>query len=164
MTTDPKAREKLFDLIEDVRVAMMTTVEADGSLRARPMWTQKPDANGDLWFATRIDSAKAREIGRTHRVGLAYSEPDDQDYVSISGRAEIVRDRAAIDAHWQEGMRTWFPNGKDDPELAFVKVTPEYGEYWDAPSSKMLHVYGYAKAVVTGEPPHHPGNQEKVDL
>ncbi|GGK51977.1 pyridoxamine 5'-phosphate oxidase family protein [Salinarimonas ramus] len=163
MTTDPKAREKLFDLIEDIRIAMMTTQEADGSLRSRPMWSQKPDDNGDLWFATRIDSSKTREIDRDHQVGLAYADPDDQDYVSISGRATIVRDRGAIDAHWQEGLRAWFPDGKDDPELAFIKVTPEYGEYWDAPSSKMLHVYGYAKAAITGEPPH-PGKEGKVDL
>lgn len=164
MHTDPKAREKLYDLIKDIRVAMMTTVESDGSLRSRPMWTQAPDADGHLWFMTRLDSSKTAEIGRDHKVGLAFSEPDDQNYVSISGHAEIVRDRAAIHEHWQESMRTWFPNGKDDPDLALIKVTPEYGEYWDAPSSTMLHAYGYAKAAMTGEPPQRPGDEAKVDL
>jgi general stress protein 26 len=161
--TDPKAREKLFDMIKDIRVAMMTTVDADGSLRSRPMWTQKPDANGDLWFMTKLDSSKTAEISREHKVGLAFSEPDDQNYVSVSGHAEIVRDKNAIEEHWQESMRTWFPNGKDDPELALIKVTPEYGEYWDAPSSTMLHAYGYVKASLTGERPH-PGGEGKVDL
>ena len=75
-----------------------------------------------------------------------------------------MRDRAAIHEHWQETMRTWFPNGKDDPDLALIKVTPEYGEYWDAPSSTMLHAYGYAKAAMTGKPPHRPGDEAKVDL
>lgn len=164
MHTDPKAREKLYDLIKDIRVAMMTTVESDGSLRSRPMWTQAPDADGHLWFMTRLDSSKTAEIGRDHKVGLAFSEPDDQNYVSISGHAEIVRDRAAIHEHWQESMRTWFPNGKDDPDLALIKVTPEYGEYWDAPSSTMLHAYGYAKAAMTGKPPQRPGDEAKVDL
>lgn len=162
--SDPDARKKLFDLVEDIRIAMMTTVETDGTLRSRPMWSQEPDANGDLWFATRIDSHKTAEISRDHKVNLSYADPDDQDYVSISGRATIVRDKAAIDAHWQEGMRTWFPDGKDDPQLAFIKVTPEYGEYWDSPSSTMLHAFGYAKAALTGEPPKHPGDTGKVDL
>lgn len=161
---DPKARAKLYDTIEDIRIAMMTTVETDGSLRSRPMWSQKPDDNGDLWFATRVESHKTEEIAGDHAVNLAYSDPDDEDYVSISGRATIVRDRAAIEAHWQEGMRTWFPDGKDDPSLAFIKVVPEYGEFWDAPSSKMLHAFGYAKAAITGEPPKHPGDVRKVDL
>ncbi len=162
--TDPKARETLYGIIADIRVAMMTTVEADGSLRARPMWSQTPDENGDLWFATRIDSSKTHEISREHRVGLAFADPDDQDYVSVSGHAEIVRDTATIEAHWRESMRTWFPNGKEDPELAFIKVTPDYGEYWDAPSSTMLHAFGYAKAALTGKPPQSPGDSAKVDL
>ena len=161
--TDPKARAKLFDMIKDIRVAMMTTVEADGSLRSRPMWTQTPDANGDLWFMTKVDSSKTAEIGRDHKVGLAYSEPDDQNYVSVSGHATIVHDKAAIHEHWQESMRTWFPNGKDDPELALIKVVPDYGAYWDAPSSTMVHAYGYVKAAMTGEPPH-PGGEGKVTL
>jgi hypothetical protein len=28
----------------------------------------------------------------------------------------------------------------------------------------VLHLYGYAKAVLTGEPPKSPGDQEKVNL
>ncbi|MDQ3122831.1 MAG: pyridoxamine 5'-phosphate oxidase family protein [Actinomycetota bacterium] len=31
---------------------MMTTVEADGSLRSRPMWTQGDEFDGSLWFFT----------------------------------------------------------------------------------------------------------------
>lgn len=161
---DADARKKLFDLIADVEVAMMTTVDSDGSVRARPMWTQAPDENGDLWFATKLDSAKTGEIGREHKVGLAYAHPGHQNYVSVSGRADIVRDKAAIEKHWKESLRTWFPNGKDDPQLAFIKVHPEYGEYWDSPSSSMVHLFGYAKSVTTGEPPKHPGDEAKVNL
>lgn len=161
---DADARKKLFGMIEDIEVAMMTTLEADGSMRARPMWTQPPDENGDLWFATKVDSAKTGEIGREHEVCLSYAHPGRQDYVSVSGRADIVRDKATIEKHWKEGLRTWFPDGKDDPQLAFIKVHPHYGAYWDSPSSTMVHLFGYAKAAATGKAPKHPGDEGKVQL
>jgi general stress protein 26 len=103
------------------------------------------------------------EVKQDQRVGVTYADPSKQDYVSLSGRAQLVRDKAAIDAHWGEAMRTWFPKGKDDPDIALLKVDITMAEYWDAPNSTMVHAYGYLKAVVTGEPPH-PGGNEKVSF
>jgi general stress protein 26 len=154
---------KVYDMIKDIRVAMMTTVDTDGALRSRPMHAMKPDENGDLWFFTRASAHKTEEIAQEHRVNLAYADPDDQNYVSVSGQAQIVRDRRRIEQFWSEPMRTWFPGGKDDPDIALVRVRPEKAEYWDSPSSTLVHMVGYAKAALTGKPPH-PGDNEKVDL
>ena len=131
---DPHA-QKLYDLIRSMKIAMMTTVDTDGTLHSRPMHSQKADEHGDLWFFTKIQSLKLTEISR---------------------------DRAKIDALWSEPLRTWFPEGKDDPTIALIRVHPVRGEYWDSPSSTILHLYGYAKAAVTGESPKP--EQEKVNL
>src|SRR4029450_11965968 len=42
-------QQELWERISDVRPTMMTTVEADGTLRARPMWTQGDSFDGSLW-------------------------------------------------------------------------------------------------------------------
>jgi general stress protein 26 len=68
-----------------------------------------------------------------------------------------------VEAHWAESLRTWFPKGVDDPEAALLKVSVEAAEYWDAPSSTMVHAYGYVKARLTGQSPH-PGENEKVSF
>jgi len=163
-TDDKEAKQKLYDLIKDVKICMMTTVEPDGSLHSRPMYNQAADENGDLWFFTKLPSGKTGEISRDHQVNLGYSNPSKQDYVSISGVAEISRDKAAIDKHWSEGMRTWFPEGKDDPQIGLIRVRPQFGEYWDSPSSTVLHLYGYVKATLTGQPPTEATDQKKVKL
>jgi len=75
-----------------------------------------------------------------------------------------VRDRSRIDATWAEPMRAWFPNGKDDPQIALIRVHPTKGEYWDSPSSTMVHLYGYLKASVTGKPPTELSDTAKVNL
>ena len=158
---DPHA-QKLYDLIKGMKIAMMTTVDTDGTLHSRPMHSQQADEHGDLWFFTKIQSPKITEISRDNEVNLAYSDPDRQHYVSVSGKAEIVRDRARIAEMWSEGMRTWFPGGQDDPTIALIRVHPARGEYWDSPNSTVLHLYGYVKAAVTGESPKP--EQEKVNL
>jgi general stress protein 26 len=96
-------------------------------------------------------------------VNVSYADAKDQNYVSLSGTASIVRDPAAIKAHWSEPARVWFPKGVDDPDIALLKVDVEQAEYWDAPSSAMVYLLGYAKAVTTGKPPH-PGENEKLRI
>ena len=81
----------------------------------------------------------------------------------MSGRASLVRDKADIEAHWSEILKTWFPKGKDDPDIALLKVVVQQAEYWDAPSSTMLHAYGYLKAALTGQSPE-PGGHGTVNL
>ncbi|GEO15540.1 hypothetical protein MAE02_32360 [Microvirga aerophila] len=159
---DPNAK-KLYELIKDVKIAMMTTVDTDGTLHSRPMYSQDTDEHGDLWFFTQIQSPKITEVSRDNEVNLAYADPSSQNYVSVSGKAEIVRDKAKIHEKWSEPLRAWFPNGVDDPQIALIRVHPVKGEYWDSPSSTIVHLYGYVKAAITGEQPH-PGDQAKVDL
>ncbi len=161
-TQDADQSEKVWSMIKDIEVAMLTS-EDGGVLRSRPMVAMQSGFSGTLWFFTRADSHKVSEVARENQVGLSYADPKRQNYVSLSGTAQLVRDRGEIDEHWSELVRVWFPKGKDDPQIALLRVDVEQAEYWDAPSSTMLHLYGYAKARLTGEPPH-PGGHGTVDL
>lgn len=157
------AADKLWRQIKNIKVCMLTTIDEDGTLRSRPMAGWQDAFDGTLWFFTRASSHKVHEIGNHHEVNLAYAEPDRQDYVSVSGRAELVRDPDKARQLWREYLTTWFPKGLDDPDMALLKVTVEKAEYWDAPSSAMVYLYGYAKAKLTGEAPK-PGENEKVSF
>lgn len=161
MSTDtPELREKLWSMMKDIRIAMLTT-EDGGELRARPMAASQTGFDGTLWFLTRASSHKVAEVGASSEVGITYADARAQNYVSLSGTATLVQDKASIAAHWTEWARTWFPKGQDDPDLALLKVAIGSAEYWDAPSSTMVYAYGYVKARLTGVSPH-PGENEKV--
>jgi general stress protein 26 len=142
---------KLIDKIKDVRIAMLTTQDTDGSLRSRPMYTQKPDGSGALIFLTDKDSAKVYEVKKDSHINLSYSTPEDNVYVSVSGRANAYRDQAEIDKLWSEPLRAWFAKGKDDPNIMILKVDIDKGEYWDTPSSVISQAVAYVKALATGE-------------
>ena len=159
-TADADSLAKLWELIKAVKVAMLTS-EDGPYLRARPMVAAQSGFDGTLFFFTRTSAHKVAEIGQKSRVCVSYADAGKQDYVSLSGTAHVDRDPALVKAHWSEAMRTWFPKGAEDPEIAILKVEIEQAEYWDAPSSAMVYLFGYAKAVTTGQPPH-PGENEKI--
>ena len=154
---------KLAELIKDIEVAMLTTVDESGALRSRPMMTQRVEFDGDLWFFTKAGAPKVGEIEHDQHVNVSYSSPADQHYVSMSGRARLVRDRARIEELWNPAYQAWFPEGLDDPEIALLKVSVEQAEYWDSPTSTVVHLVGLAKATLTGES-YKPGENEKVNL
>ncbi len=162
-TTTTTEIETLRELIKEIRIAMLTTVDAGGFLHSRPMATQSAEFDGELWFFTEAGSPKTGEVERDHRVNVSYAAPDDNRFVSVSGTARVVRDRAKAKELWSPALKVWFPDGLDDPKLALLQIQVEKAEYWDAPSSKMIQLAGFLKAVVTGQR-IDPGENEKLDL
>jgi general stress protein 26 len=137
-------------MLEDIDFAMLATI-AGGKFRSRPMSTQEMDENGDLWFFTSDDTHKVEEIEADDRVLVAYSKPEDNTFVSVFGRAQIVRDRDKIEELWSPIYKAWFPEGLDDPKICLLKISVEEAEYWDSPNSKLVQLAGFVKALVTGQ-------------
>jgi len=156
--------KKLGEKIKDIRIAMLTTLEDDGSLRSRPMATQQTEFDGTLWFFTKDNSPKVAEVAHDQHVNLSYAKPDDELYISISGTARIVRDKQKVKELWNPFVKAWFPKGPEDPELVLLRVDPGQAEYWDSPSGTMVQLYGLVKAVVTGKPPTEATEHKKVSL
>ena len=160
--TRQKSIEKLNELIKEIDFAMLTTIDG-GVMRSRPMQTQDFEFDGNLWFFTSSETHKAEEIERDNRVNVSYASPSDNSYVSVSGRASIVKDREKIDEYWSDLYKAWFPEGKDTPDLVLLRVEAEQAEYWDAPSSTIAQTIGFLKALATGERVD-VGENEKINL
>lgn len=157
-----EAIEKLKGLLEGIDFCMLTTIDGD-HLRSRPMSTQEFEFDGDLWFFTSDNTHKMEEIAKDDRVNVSYAKPDDNRYVSVSGRGELVKDRQKIEELWSPVLKAWFPEGLDDPTLCLIKVAVEHAEYWDAPSSKIVQLVGFVKALATGTEMSY-GENKKIDL
>jgi general stress protein 26 len=64
---------------------------------------------------------------------------------------------------WNPILKAWFPKGLDDPSICLLKVDVEQAEYWDSPSSTLVQVVGFVKAMVTGQRADG-GENEKINL
>jgi general stress protein 26 len=164
MTTDNSdqaaAIGKLGEMIKDIRVAMLTTAAHDGSLHSRPMATQQAEFDSNLWFFTQSSTHKVAEIKDDQHVNVSYCDAGENRYVSITGTASIVRDRVKIEELWSPLNKAWFPKGLEDPEIALIKVRVEQAAYWDTPSSTMVQLVGFVKALATGEQ-FQPGEHQE---
>jgi general stress protein 26 len=153
MLSGADGRRKVGELIADVRICMMVTAGADGSFDTRPMATQKVAAgefDGVVWFLTAHESGKVGEIEQDSHVTLVYSDPGNERYVALKGRATIWRDKGKIHELWNPMYRAWFPEGEDDPRIAVVRVEVTEAQYWEASSSKLVVGMKYLAAAVTG--------------
>jgi general stress protein 26 len=110
------------------QTAMLVTHGHEQSLRARPLSIAECDGE-TLWFVTAIDSGKVDEIQNDSAVAVVLSSP--RRHASISGRAELVHDRARVKKLWQEAWRPFFPDGPEDESIVLLRVRVESGEYWD---------------------------------
>ena len=153
---------KLKELLENIDFCMMTTIDS-GHLRSRPMSTQVAEFDGEVWFFTRDNSHKIDEIEKDNRVCLGYAKPDDSTYVSVSGRAEMTKDRAKMEELWNPILKAWFPDGLNDPNICLMKVTVEQAEYWESKAGKIVQLLGFVKALATGQEADY-GENRKIDL
>jgi general stress protein 26 len=158
-----EAMAKIWDLIRDVKVAMLTTNGSQGELRSRPMASQESGFDGDLWFLSRQQSGKVDEIEHGSRVSLTYVNNDRHAYVALSGTADLTKNRERIQQLWKPIDAAWFPQGEDDPDIIAIKVTIEEAEYWEAPGNTLVRGYHLLKAIAT-HGKSQPGEHEKIAL
>jgi len=146
-------REHIYKLLKGFRTAMLVTHGDEDHLRVRPMAIAQVEENGQVWFVTSSETAKAHEIEHDSRVHLV-CQNDQSAYLSIGGRGRLVHDKAKLAQVWNEMMKVWFPEGQDDPTIALIAVTPEEGEFWDNGGvHKFKYLFESAKAYLTGTTP-----------
>jgi general stress protein 26 len=155
-----KKLEQLYELIDGIEIAMLTSRRPDGSLVSRPMQTQARRAGTDLWFMTSVDSGKIDELIADPQVNLGYYKDGSREYVSVSGRARVTQDKALIHQLYKPDWKAWLGDeggarngGPDDPRIALIEVEADSAHYLKATKPRLLTLFSVAKAVVTGDPP-----------
>ena len=159
MATDTKNARELRELIEHIEIAMFTTRRADGRLVSRPMATQARAAGADLWFVTSTETEKLDELESEPNVNLAYYDMKSREYVSVSGRARLVKDKAKIEELYRPDWKAWFPGDDpksgtpEDPRLILIGVDAQSAVFLKVDKPKPIVFYEVVKGMVTGSTP-----------
>lgn len=109
------------EIMKTARYCALITLDSNGRVHARTMDPFPPEKNMVVWLATNPKSRKVAEIRRHNHITLYYFVRDDQAYVTISGRARIVRDAAEKARHWKDEWKDFYP----DRNYRLIAVTPE---------------------------------------
>src|SRR6056297_1281804 len=115
--------KKLRELVDDIKVAMMVTGLEKKPINAIPMRTKKIDDDGNFWFISAGNSEHNKNLQINEQVHLLYSDPDDNEFVTLLGEAEITKDKSILKDLYSATTDNWF-DGVDDPNLTAIKVKP----------------------------------------
>jgi general stress protein 26 len=92
--------------------------------------------DGDSWFFTWETSRMVADIQRDPRVGLSLQGKagilgKPPLFISIEAIAELVRDKALFEKHWNADLERWFEQGIETPGIVLIKAHAQRIKYWD---------------------------------
>lgn len=165
--TDHHNREKLWELIKNVRFSMISHSTENQELHSQPMTmlnSEHMNESQNLYFILRDsnDLVQAVHSGRNH-IGLSFAQPSDSVYVSISAHAKISTDPRLIDKLWNPWAENWF-TGKDDPTVRVLVAEAISAEYWNVTDNKVTQLFKLLKGNLTGHTSEVGADHQKLDL
>jgi len=159
------ALRKARELLPSFTTTMLVTRAENEELHMRPMGLigDLSVFGGALWFFTDDRSRKTCEIRRNPSVSLVFQDDEHSRYMQLSGTATTVTDRVKMRELFTPIVRTWFPDGLEDPHLTLLRVDATGGIYWDSPGGVLRVLAAFTKAVVT-RTPAKAGTTGTIDL
>lgn len=146
-----EAIDKLKNLVDDITICLFcTNLKTDDGSTCRPMAVQHVCDQGNLWFFSQKNSEKNKDIEKNKNVQLFFAHPGKSSYLVVNGEAEIIIDTDKTEELWTPLVKTWFPEGKEDPAISIIKVTPNISYYWDTEGNQMANFLKMVASVATG--------------
>jgi general stress protein 26 len=132
--------------MKDIDFSMLFTKDETGAMAGRPMSNNSDvEYNGDSYFFTSEDTKMVGEIERDNTVALSLAGSKGLLgkpglFISVEGKAELIRDRASMVEHWTKDLDRWFKDGVDTRGLVLIKVHANRLHYWEGEDSGEIRV------------------------
>jgi general stress protein 26 len=129
-------------------------------MRSRPMHALPQRDEGTIYFVTDTRGAKDDEIAAAPDVCLSFADIGDNTYLSVTGRAEMIRDPAKAEELWSTEAQAWWPRGPQDPAVRVLRVVPDAAEYWDTRGNSTTVALKLIAARIAGKQPDLGANKK----
>jgi general stress protein 26 len=131
MHTPQELEAKLWKALESDRTVMLGLDGAEDG-HTRPMTAQAEGERSPIWFFTAKENALVQALGRGNgdRAIATFASKGHDLFATLHGRLSVDTDRAVVDRLWNRFVAAWYPQGKDDPSLALLRLDAERAEIW----------------------------------
>lgn len=147
-----EAVDKLKEMGKDAPTCFFCTKIRKGQpFSTRPMSVQQIDEEGNFWFLSATDSNKNEELRLNKSVQLLFQQSKYSDFLTIYGKARILKNKAKIKELWNPILKAWFTEGENDPRITLIRVTPSQGYYWDTKHGKVVAMVKTAVGALLGK-------------
>jgi len=113
--------DDISEKMRDIDFTILSTRTAGGQIAARPMSNNRQvEYDGDSYFFTCDDTRTIRDIHADPNVGLGLQGKSGAlgmkpFFITIEGRAELIKDKSRFAEHWTKDLDAWFKEGADTP-------------------------------------------------
>jgi len=147
MATADQLERKFWKALES-DMTMMLGLDGVEDGHVRPMTAQIEDGRGPIWFFAGKDNALVQSLGGGKRAIATFASKGHDLFARVRGNLRLDNDRAVIDRLWNRFVAAWYEGGKDDPNLALLRLDAESAEIWESGSSLIAGI----KALLGSDP------------
>ncbi len=119
-------------IIDSAYFGTLITLDASEQPKARIMEPFRPDRKFIIYLATNPKSRKVKEIQQNPKATLHYFDRKNIGYVSLYGKAELVKNDSLKKQFWKEGWERFYHNR--DKDYMLIRFVPEYLELISIPA------------------------------
>ena len=111
-------------------ICMLTTITTRGMVSSRPMSNNGDvEYDGNSWFFTYDKSRTVKDILENPQVSLGFNGKK-RLYISVTGKAKLVKSKAIMQEHWLTELKRWFPQGIETPGITMIHVKANRIKFW----------------------------------
>jgi general stress protein 26 len=126
MADTQEIKETLWKKMADSPYLMVG--KADGSSHSEPLMAQlDKDLVDTLFFFT----GKDNRLADGGKVMAQFVSKGHDYFACMAGTIRQDNDKAMIDKLWSKQVEAWFPEGKEDPNLALLRMDIDSAELWE---------------------------------
>ena len=114
------------------------------------MSTKEVDEEGNIWFLSNKNSEHNKHIAEQGVAQLYYGKGSSMEFLTVFGKATISTDKSIIEQLYVKSDDSWF-DGKDDPNITALKITPQDAHYWEPKSNALVSLVKMGVGFITGE-------------
>jgi general stress protein 26 len=111
-------------IIGKARYASLITLDDKGQPQARLVDPFEPDATFVVWIGTNPLTRKVGQIQADPRVTMLYFDPASSGYVTLIGRARVVRDPTEKANHWKDAWTPLYKDKNRGDDYVLIRVEP----------------------------------------
>ncbi len=130
-----RLEEKFWDELDDSPFVMLGLQGVDDDF-TRPM-TAQVDRGTIYFFAARSEDL-VKGLQKSDQAVATFASKGHKLFASIHGRLKLSNDREVIERLWNPIIASWYKDGKDDPDLALVRLDAASADIWEADTGSTL--------------------------
>ena len=134
MSTPQELERKFWDSLSSDRTMMLGLHAADEG-HTRPMTALLDESRRSMWFFTVKDNAMVHQLDQGHRAVATFTAKDHDLFATLHGTLLVESDPRMIDRLWNSHVAAWYEGGRNDPNIALLRLDPEQAEIWENANS-----------------------------